>query len=209
MFSFVTPVMCMWVCLFRHFRHYPSTGKPMTISCADICRAPAGALPSQADALTREEVQQPTKLPMVRPVEGETDIIVQARAMFKRILAGEFVEECAAFFGANNIPISPFSQMVYMVVRLVKGAVPSKSDFKRDTMKDVLEVLEADPEWLATTLDSIHTLYPDMGEPKAYTLAAVTRFAAVAEEGYAKKLFDRPFWILPSNEEVRQVSSLP
>ena len=91
----------------------------MTVSAKDICKEPEGQLPSLIDALKKEEVEDPTKLPLASL--DSTPVVAEKRTLLNAILDGKHVEEAGAFFMANDIPISTFAQIIWMIILLIKG----------------------------------------------------------------------------------------
>lgn len=88
------------------------------------------------------------------------------------------------------------------------GNAPSAEDLlNSNVFADALDILKAPQTWRQDTAESINQLFN--GPPIQYSVAmcAVTRFRAVVEELYKKKVLDRPYWILPERPET--VSPLP
>jgi len=70
-----------------------------------------------------------------------------------------------------------------------------KRDISTDSFQQALDILKAKEEWITATMASISENHPDFPKLKQLAICAVTRLQAVAEEGYRKKVFDKPFWM--------------
>ena len=93
---------------------------------------------------------------------------------------------------------------MYAVVYMASGSSPNKRDFKKEHFEEVLGFFRPPEAWLRATSDFLKSNYPDVSDPRAIAICAMTRFEGVAEFGYQRGLFDRPFWITPPPTEVRQ-----
>ena len=100
-------------------------------------------------------------------------------------------------------PCPRFSRLVYAVVRLADGSSPSKRDFKKENFEKALSFLNAPEAWITATMDFVKSQYSEVLDVRAMAICAITRFQGVAEFGFERGVFDRPYWLLPSASETR------
>ena len=169
---------------------------------ARILKRPAGASPVQEEALRKEEVDDPSKLPFAT-VENEPHRI--RFPTFNKILAGFFLQESKLFIEEHGATPDEWGRLVYMLVRLVVNGKPSPDDFSNETFLKALELLNAEEEWVATTREAVSILYSDFNEIQTSALIAMTRFFAITDDGYSKSIWAKPYWVTPSSDEIRKV----
>lgn len=96
-----------------------------------------------------------------------------------------------------------FSRLIYGVVRMADGSIPTKRDFKKENFEKTLNFLDAPEAWRTSTMDFIKQQYGDVQDARAAAICALTRLQGVAEFGYERGVFERPFWLIPTAAEVR------
>jgi hypothetical protein len=180
-------------------------------SCADLINAVANHGIELEGALTAKEVEDPTSLPFA--VARDEDKHKAYRASFLKIIAGDLNSQCRPFLrdalSLDQLTDPPLhAQLIYLGLALAKtpeDCQVARKDFQSvDQYKKVLAALDADQAWEESTkaklVDDKH-----MTEVQALAALASARLQAVAEEGYKRKVFDHPFWILPPADALRQV----
>jgi hypothetical protein len=94
---------------------------------------------------------------------------------------------------------------MFLIVYLGLGTPPSKEDCtKQESFEEALGLLQAPEPWVQATKAFLKEHYADMSDVTVIAICAYIRFLGVAEFGYERKVFDRPFWILPSTAEMQQ-----
>jgi hypothetical protein len=172
------------------------------VSSADIARIlerPAGPKPVQAEALTKEEVEDPSKLPFAS-VDKEPHRV--RLPTFHKVIAGFYRNEANLSIQEHDASPDEWGLIVYSLVHLVMNAKPSSDDFTNETFIQALELLNADEEWVNTTRESISNLFSDFNEAQASVLIAMTRLFAIADDGYDHSIWSKPFWVPPPGDDV-------
>lgn len=180
------------------------------VSCAEICTPPLpGALPPPKEALAAPEVEDPSFLPFATADTGPQS--VERRTLFINIIKGHLNDEAEAFLKAVPVEVCLYSRILYAAIKMVAtGDQVGKRDFSKANFEAALDLLHTDAAWQKASLEGIAANFKEsVPEAKAIAILAYTRFRAIAEEGYERKIFDRPFWILPPASEVREVSESP
>lgn len=86
---------------------------------------------------------------------------------------------------------------------LTGDALISEGITTKPIFSDALSALQPDGKWVENTMGSIKQLYDDPPEDRAHSILAVVRFMAIAEELRRRKVVDRPFWLLPDDQEMQ------
>lgn len=159
-------------------------------------------------AITAEEVQDPSKyLPFVITEEAQLHVKMAAE-IFKKGIAGGLRERFVEWAERHDLPVTVYAHIQFIIMLMVfQDVTPALNDFKAANFKVGLDLMKADPDWMAVRSDALHKQH-GCGEPRAYNLMAYERFRAVGTFGWEHHVWDRPFWELPTADEVRQVRAV-
>lgn len=97
---------------------YPSMPIPDPLTLLALTQDPIGATPVPAEALSEEEVRNVSAIPFAT-ASSEPAVEAQRQELIK-LVNGQYIPEYGAFCNTNNIPVTQYGQLVYMVARLVK-----------------------------------------------------------------------------------------
>lgn len=177
------------------------------VTCADVLTVPNGPLPDPDEAITKEEAENPALLPFTGQPSNDNER--RLRQDLLKIIEGREVEEAKTFLTANSLPDSEYAVVAYQLAKWVKGTAPNKNDIKHGpNIQEVLTALKADDDWKKLITETYQRMDPPLAEQRIMMVMAIIRFRAVVDWGYKHKNFPRPYWVLPSNEEIQTNGSV-